>query len=280
MTKIVQQQYGKERVRVLRVHRSSETHQVFEFEGGVKLEGAFDEAYVSDSNATVVPTDTMKNTFHALAYRYAPQELEPFALAIAKHYLDSYAHVSAVHLHLTQKVWERLATASGPHPHTFRPGQGEIPLATVHATRAQTTLRSGVNNLLLLKTAGSGFSGYPKCGLTSLPETTDRILSTLASIEWLWAGHPSDFSKARATLMSEILGVFAREYSPSVQRTLYQMGEAALAAVPEISEITLALPNKHYLPINLTPFGDPEQKEVFLPTDEPHGQIEATLKRN
>lgn len=279
MTKIVRQQYGKERVRVLRVHRGGGMHRVFEFEAGIRLEGNFGNAYLSDDNSSVVPTDTMKNTFAVLAYRHAPEQLEPFALEVARHFLEAYPQVADVHLQITQKVWERLSVSSGPHPHAFRPGTGEIPCVQVHATRQSSELRSGVRGLLLLKTTGSGFAGYPRCGLTTLPETADRILSTLASIEWLWSRHPADFAAARSKLLQAVLEVFAVEYSPSVQRTLYQMGEAALAAVPEIREIRLALPNKHYLPIDLQPFGHPVQNEVFLPTDEPHGQIEATLAR-
>ena len=57
------------------------------------------------------------------------------------------------------------------------------------------------------------------------------------------------------------------------------MREAALAAVPDIRQMTLACPNKHYLPINFAPFGLDNSNAVFLPTDEPHGQIECTVGR-
>ena len=59
-----------------------------------------------------------------------------------------------------------------------------------------------------------------------------------------------------------------------------------LAAVSEalnnferIGEIYLSLPNKHFTPVNLAPFGMDNPGEVFLPTDEPHGLIEATLRK-
>jgi urate oxidase len=57
------------------------------------------------------------------------------------------------------------------------------------------------------------------------------------------------------------------------------MGEAGLAAVPEVAEISMACPNKHYLPINLSPFGMSADNMVFTATDEPHGQIECTVGR-
>jgi urate oxidase len=57
------------------------------------------------------------------------------------------------------------------------------------------------------------------------------------------------------------------------------MGSAALAAVPEVLNISLACPNKHYIPLNLTAFGLDNPNIAFLPTDEPHGQIECTVAR-
>jgi urate oxidase len=58
------------------------------------------------------------------------------------------------------------------------------------------------------------------------------------------------------------------------------MGEAALAASPEISKIDLAMPNKHCLLINLAPFGLENKNELFVPTDEPHGDIQASVMRD
>jgi urate oxidase len=57
------------------------------------------------------------------------------------------------------------------------------------------------------------------------------------------------------------------------------MASAALAAVPEVIDVSLAAPNKHYLLINLDPFKLDNNNQVFLPTDEPHGQIECTVGR-
>jgi urate oxidase len=57
------------------------------------------------------------------------------------------------------------------------------------------------------------------------------------------------------------------------------MGEAAPASVPELAAISLACPNKHYIPIDLTPFCIASDNVLFTPTDEPHGQIECTVGR-
>jgi urate oxidase len=96
---------------------------------------------------------------------------------------------------------------------------------------------------------------------------------------WTFVPGATAFGKARQAIMSALLTTFAREFSPSVQNTLFLMGSAALAACPDISEIHLAMPNKHYLPINFKPFNLENNNEIFLPTDEPHGQIEALVTR-
>ncbi len=64
-----------------------------------------------------------------------------------------------------------------------------------------------------------------------------------------------------------------------MQQTLYAMGAAALGGSPEIESITLTMPNKHRILVDLEPFGLENANEVFVATDEPYGIITGTLKR-
>jgi urate oxidase len=114
---------------------------------------------------------------------------------------------------------------------------------------------------------------------TTLPETKDRILATKLKATWNYEKRPASYSGTNAKILEAMLAVFAANYSPSVQVTLFQMGEAALKTAPEISSVTLAMPNKHYLLVNLAPFNLENRNEIFVPTDEPHGQIEGTVSR-
>ena len=141
------------------------------------------------------------------------------------------------------------------------------------------TVESGIEDLLVLKSTASSFKDYPKDEFTTLPETDDRIFATSLAATWTWSGEPADYRTANETVLAALLRPFALNHSPSVQTTLFQMGEAALAACPDIARIHLAMPNKHYLPIDLGRFGRENRNDIFLPTDEPHGQIEATLTR-
>src|SRR5437762_9646716 len=152
--------------------------------------------------------------------------------------------------------------------------------ASVTCSKAAKTIRSGIRNLVILKSTGSGFENYPKDEFTTLPETADRILATSLQASWTFKDQPDDYRQANAAILHAMRKVFANNYSPSAQTTLFQMGEAALVVCPEISELDLAMPNKHCLLINLAPFGLENKNEVFVPTDEPHGDIRATVTRH
>lgn len=278
---LISQRYGKERVRVLRIVRGASGFQsVHEVEASVALEGDFAAAYLDGDNGKVVPTDTMKNTVHVLAQKHLGDVLEEFALALAHHFLERHKQVSRATIGLTSSPWDRMQSESGASlPHTFLGRGTTIPFTQVEASRDRLTIQSGVKNVVILNSTNSGFVGYPKCELTTLPETKDRILATKMEARWTFAPNAGNYPKANARILAALLDTFAKEYSPSVQNTLFLMGSAALSAAPEISDISLAMPNKHYLPINFEPFGLHNHAEIFLPTDEPHGQIEARVSR-
>ncbi len=281
--KVADQIYGKDRVRVLRVVRdASGQHHVYEVTASVSLQGDFSKAYSSDDNSSVVPTDTMKNTVHILAQKSLGPVIEDFALTLAEHFLKKYAHVTKVTIELIGRPWTRFTAPDGkPHPHAFTAMNDFMPWTHVSMKRdGETAIVSGVKDVLILKSSGSGFVGYPKCDFTTLPETNDRILASSMEATWIFKGVGVNYTKANAVILETLLATFAKEFSPSVQNTIFLMGKATLTAVPEIFEITLSMPNKHYLPINLKPFGIETTNEVFLPTDEPHGQIEATIVRD
>ena len=193
--------------------------------------------------------------------------------------LDLYASVESVTVTGHETKWSRLAVDGTPHAHSFVLDSNGQPFATVVATRDGITTQSGVSGFTFMKTTQSGWEHYIQDRYTTLPETDDRILATAMDASWDWNAVPDDYEVANAKVMTTLLTVFATTYSKSVQDSLYRMGEAALAAVPELATISMACPNKHYIPINLGPFGLTSDNMVFTPTDEPHGQIECTVSR-
>jgi urate oxidase len=130
-----------------------------------------------------------------------------------------------------------------------------------------------------LKTANSGFEGYLRDSLTTLQETADRLFGTSMSAQWKYKSAALPFEQLRSKLRAALIGAFAEHDSKSVQHTLYAMGQAALNTAPEIMDMELAMPNKHCLLVDLSRFGQTNPNEIFVPTDEPYGNILARMRR-
>ena len=166
------------------------------------------------------------------------------------------------------------------HPSAFLERGPDVATTSVTlAPGAEPLLVSGVRGLVLLKTADSAFSSFLRDELTTLPDTEDRLLGTEATIDWTYTALPHEPAAARAGVMATLLTTFAGHQSGSVQHTLYAMAEAALAEHPLLKEVSLTMPNRHNLPVNLAPFGLDNPNMIFVPTSEPHGHIHARITR-
>ena len=273
--KLSSHRYGKARVRVVKILRDGALHTVIEADVQVLLEGDFETSYTKGDNSKVVPTDTVKNTINVLSRDHLTAETEKFALHVAHHFPKRYAQVERVHVDIRERVWERI----GDNNHSFSAPGSPVPWVRAVVTSKSEELSSGVTDWLILKSTESGFSDYPRCELTTLPETKDRIFATSVTAGWHWTTHPKNFREANARIREAMIRPFCENFSPSVQATMAEMAEAAFAAVLEIDEVSLALPNKHCNLINLQPFGLDNPNVVFTATDEPHGQIEAVFRR-
>ena len=280
MAKLTGHRYGKARVRVLKILRDGPVHTLKDLELAAYLKGDFESSYTSGDNTKVVATDTIKNTINVLARQHLGPEIERFALILGEHFLTRYQQVTEAEIQISERQWDRLKVDGAPHPHSFQAGGEGRMFTHVVWSAGMKTVCSGVRDLVILKSTGSGFENYPKDEFTTLPETADRILATSFSATWTFQEQPEYYSRANEAILAAMLKVFANNYSPSAQTTLFQMGEAALAACPEISKLDLAMPNKHCLLINLAPFGLENKNEVFVPTDEPHGDITVTVMRD
>lgn len=277
--KLIQHNYGKARVRVLKVMRAGKVHSLKELGVQVMLQGDFDASYTKADNRLVVATDSIRNTINVLAKQKLGAETEAFGIVLAGHFLKTYRHISRVEVTLTEHWWSRIAVRGRPHPHAFMEKSAARPFARIVATREKVEVESGIGELLVLKSTASAFEKFWRDEFTTLPEVGDRILATKIKATWTYQKTPKSYAATNAKIVDAMLAVFAKNFSPSVQVTLFEMGETALKAAREISKIHIALPNQHCLLVNLQPFGLENKNELFVPTDEPHGQIEGTVAR-
>jgi urate oxidase len=280
MAKLGSNRYGKSRVRLSRITRHGDRHDFNEWSVQVLLEGDFEASFTDADNGKILPTDTMKNTVYFIARGSSAATIEEFAMELGDYLLANNPQVSGVLVRIEERAWERMVVDGAPDPTTFKLGGPEV--HTVRAIRDQGrewSIKSGVDGLTILKTTKSAFTGYIKDKLTTLKPATDRIFGTRATANWDYASSTTNFALARAHIVAALLKEFAAHNSMSVQHTLFDMGKAALAAAPEIKRIHLTMPNLHHLLADLSPFGQDNPNQIFVPIDEPHGYIEATIER-
>lgn len=278
--RILHDSYGKSKVRLLKVDRRNDRHEIQNLTLEIALEGDFDAIHKDGDNSLCLPTDTMKNTVYALAGETAGIEpIEDFGRRLSSHFLVHNPQISRVAIDIHQHGWKRMRFAETEHAHSFIKASGETRLARIDESRDGLSLESGIEDLIVMKTTRSGFVGFLKDAYTTLPEMPDRVFSTAMKAVWRYGTPESANEEIFSLIRENILHVFAEHDSRSVQHTLYAMAEAVLAAYGEVAEIAFSLPNIHYLPVDMSTFGQANDKRIFVPTSEPHGLIEARLTR-
>ena len=271
--------YGKSRIRLVQVLRHGDRHELRDLTVAVAFEGEYDTSYTEGDNADVLPTDTMKNTVYALAARDGTGEPEAFGILLGRHFLARNPRLSRVLVDLTDHGWGHIADGAREHGQAFVRRGPEARTAHVVTDRQGVAVTSGIADLIIMKTSHSAFAGFPRDEFTTLPETHDRLLATALTARWTYADSDVEFGPLFRVIRSALLDAFARHDSLSVQHTLYAMGQVALDTVDAVSSVTLEMPNRHHLPVDLTRFGLENRNEIFVATEEPYGLIKATLTR-
>lgn len=271
--------YGKSAVRLTKITRHADRHDLKELSVDITLGGDFEASYTAGDNRQVVATDSMKNTVYVMAKRHPLDSIESFAAALAEHFVSRYPQVSHAIVSISEDRWRRIRSGQREYAHAFTSDGNEV--RTCEAVLGPEGMRvsAGLDDLLVLKTTDSAFRNFVRDEFTTLPDTDDRVFATSVSAEWEYGRVPASWNHGYETVREALLSTFAEHKSLAVQQTLYAMGEAALAACPEVERISLTMPNKHRILVNLRPFGLENHNEVFVPTDEPFGRIAATLTR-
>jgi urate oxidase len=272
--------YGKSGVRLVKVKRDSPLHTLTEWKVEVLLSGDFESCFTAGDNSSILPTDTMKNTVYSRARESKAECIEDFARELAEFFLGRNPQVERVNINIASSPWEHVVSQGKLHPSTFIRGSCESQTTAVtYSQNGAVSVASGFDNLVVLKTANSGFEGFIRDSLTTLPETPDRLFGTAIRAEWKYQSAALPFDQLRNKLRATLIDAFAQHDSRSVQHTLYAMAQSALEAAPEIVEVELAMPNKHCLLVDLSRFGQTNLNQIFVPTDEPYGNIVARICR-
>ena len=273
--------YGKAESRVVRIVRDTPRHEIRDLNVSTSLRGDFAAAHTDGDQSQVLPTDTQKNTAFAFARSHGVSSPEDYALALAGRLLAATPVAEGATVRVEEYAWDRIPVDGSDHDHAFVRRGGEVRTATVDVTAAGSEVVSGLQDLVVLKSTGSEFTGFLHDEYTTLPDADDRILATALRADWRYvAGQEVDWNATYDAVRALLLATFATTYSRALQETLYAMGRAVLEAHDEIAEISFAAPNKHHFLVDLAPFGLDNPGEVFIAADRPYGLIEATVTRD
>ena len=279
MIHLAENTYGKCRVRVVRVKRDRPMHLLQEWSVEILLKGDFDDCFTAGDNSSILATDTMKNTVYSLARDTSAESIEDFALELGKFLISNNPQVDTAGISIESVAWEHIPVDGAPYPSAFARGGGELQTTRVTCVCGAASVTSGLDNLVIMKTANSGFEGFIRDVHTTLPETADRLFGTALRAQWNYCPGVLPFEELRKRTRDLLLKSFAEHDSKSVQHTLYAMGKSVLEAAEQIQDIELVMPNKHCLLVDLSKFGKTNPNEIFVPTEEPYGYIEARISR-
>lgn len=271
--------YGKAAIRVVRVGRDTSPHRLRDLTVAIALEGDFTAAHADGDNSLVVATDTMKNTAYAFARDHLDGPIESYGRALAEHFLG-FDQVEQATVNIRGHDWRPIDVGGNPAEDAFVRGGEGTRLATVTGSRTGTTVEAGVEDLVVMKTTRSAFEGFPRDAYTTLPETDDRLMATKLTAIWRYGAPDLDFDRAFLDVRTTLLEVFADHDSPSVQTSIWIMAKAMLERHQELDEVRMVLPNLHHWLVDLSPFGLTNDRTVYVATTEPHGLIEATIRRS
>ncbi len=270
--------YGKAAIRLVRVARGADGDRVRDLTVAIALQGDFEAAHTDGDNSMVIATDTMKNTAYALAKDRLDGSIEDYGRALVEHFLEA-AQVDAATVNIRAHQWTAIDVGGTPARDAFVRGGEGTRVATVAATHGGTSVEAGVEDLVVMKTTRSAFSGFPRDRYTTLPDTDDRLMATKVTAIWRYGSPDLDFDETFEAVRTTLLEVFADHDSPSVQTSIWIMARAILERHDEVEEIRMVLPNLHHWLVDLAPFGLTNDREIYTPTTEPHGLIEATVRR-
>ncbi|MDN4474759.1 urate oxidase [Demequina sp. SYSU T00192] len=276
-------QYGKAENRIVRIVRDTPRHEIRDVNVSTCLRGSFDEAHLTGDQGAVLPTDTQKQTSYAFAKTVGLASLERYALALATHFVADVEPVDQARVELEEFAWERVSVGGAEHDFSWvRSGQ-EVRTVAVTVEDGATWITGGLKDLVVLKSSGSEFHGFLKDEYTVLEPTSDRIMATSLVARWRFGDVDAatfDFDESYAEIKAALVETFAGFHSLALQQTLYEMGKAALEAVPELVEVRLSAPNKHHFAYDLARFGIANDNEVFHADDRPYGLIQASVTRD
>jgi urate oxidase len=271
--------HGESRVRVLRLVRRGDRHDPRDLTVSLRFEGDFDGAFREGRPAGVVPGEALKNLVHTSARLHAAGEIELFGLELCRRLIETYSQITKVRADVSEQPWLRMEVGGKAQGQAFILGGPEQRGAAITSNGTRVAVVSSIDNLTVMRTAG--FVPPRPRGRTD--EVGDDGLSPLVvgalNVRWTYSTPDVTFGAYRQGVRGAVVETMALHASRSVQYTLYAIGDVLLATYPEISEVSLAMHERPYRPVDLFHANIENPDELFVAVEEPVGVVEVTLDR-
>ncbi len=277
---ILNPSYGKQSVPVFKVIKNESKHTIIDMEVEVILEGDISESWITGTNHQILPTETQKNTCYAIALTTDFDCIEDYGIALGNDIIERHSHITKATISISSRQWNTIQIDNEEHNHAFirntEPNRKEC-ICIIEKTNSSIT--SGIKDLILLKTTQSGFTGYIQDKYTNLQPVgknevhSNRLFCTKLESYWDWLCKPSNgYNEANHQILDILIKEFSGpanegKFSKSLQETAYQMAKTVLTTFENLKSINIITPNVHFYAYPLEQFGLNNPNIVFQSTD-------------
>ena len=271
---------GESRLRMLRIVRRGDRHDARDLTVSIRFEGDFATAFREGRSDGLIPGETLKTFVHTTAREHAGAEIEVLGLALCRRVLETHRQISKVRIEIAEQPWTRMDVGGKPQGQAFLLGGPEQRTAAITSNGTQTAVVSGIDQLVLMRTAGFFSRRPPARADDGLEDSIQALLVGALSAKWTYSNADVTFGPYRQGVRAAMTDTFAMHAARSVQHTLYAIADVVLATYEEILDVTLAMHERPYRPADLFSAGMENPDELFVAAEEPLGVVEVTVERD
>jgi urate oxidase len=279
MTQLSSHSYGASRIRLLRVSRKGDRHDLRDLVIDLRVEGEIGDAFTRGDNEMLLPADTLRNTVHAVARDESLGEIETLGLALGEHFMAHQPQFTRVRIEITERPWNRLPVAGRAHGRAFTETSSEKRTAAITTNGTQVSVVAGIQDFMMMKTSGAAFEGYLTDQFTTIESDADRVLAVSADARWTYLHDEIAFGVFWQGVRQLLVEAFVQQQSRSAEHTAHAMAEMVLSSYADIGDVTVRLRQRSLPMIELAPFGLDNPHVLFRPEDTPELTAEVTVTR-
>ena len=279
MNTLTSHSYGASQIRLLRVTRRGDRHDLHDLTISVTVEGEIADAFIKGDNELLLPADTLRNTVNAIARDESLAEVELLGLALARHFMEHQPQFTRVRIELAEQPWTRLPVAGRAQGQAFTASNGERRSATVTSNGVQNSVVAGIEDFAIMKTSGAAFEGYLADQFTTLEAASDRVLAVSADAHWTYLHDEIAFGPYFQGVRQLLIEAFVQQPSRSAEHTAHAMAEVVLSSYADVGDVRVRLRQRSLPLVELAPFGLDNPLVLFRPEDAPELTAEVTLSR-